>query len=1121
MQKTFLILSLFIGITAFSQRERISFDEDWRFSYGHAADPKKDFNYTVATIFSKTGKTDNTAISINFNDSNWRQLNLPHDWAVELPFVNVDNFDVQSHGYKPVGGLFPETSIGWYRKHFNIPLKDSGQRFQLEFDGVYRDAEFWVNGHHLGNNRSGYIGVAYDITDFLHFNQKNVLVVRVDASQYEGWFYEGAGIYRHVWLNKYNNMHIAHDGVFAYATVKGNNSTVTVETEVENNNLQQANGTVVSYITNREGRKLAQSASQSITLKNGERKTVSVSFKVANPRLWSLEDSYLYRIVTVISRNGKVIDSVKHRFGIRTIDIKPNGVFLNGKHVKLKGTNNHQDHAGVGSALPDYLHYYRIRLLKDWGSNAYRSSHNPPAPEILDACDSIGMLVMDETRLMNSSPEYIDQFERMIRRDRNHSSIFMWSIGNEEGWVQATSVGKRIAQSFIAKQKELDPTRTCTYAADLPNIFKGINEVIPVRSFNYREYAVSDYHKDHPNQPIIGTEMGSTVTTRGIYERDTVRAYLPDQDITFPWWASRAETWWSLAAVNNYWLGGFIWTGFDYRGEPTPFKWPNISSHFGIMDVCGFPKNLYYYYQSWWTDKDVLHISPHWNWKGKEGQPVEVWVNSNADSVELILNGKSLGKKYMPRNSHLKWTVNYEPGILQAIADKKGRKLYGKVETTGVPYELILTPYKTTMYADGKDVTMMNISVVDKEGREVPDANNLVRFRWSGDAKIIGVGNGDPSSHEPDKYFDDSAWQRRLFNGKAQVILQSGKTESIIKFEAISDGLYPASTGIHTISPAQTISKIKAPAYKKKAVDKMIGADISFLPQLEARGMKFYDKGVQKDAIQILKDHGFNYVRLRLFHSPAQDSGYSPGKGFCDLAHTLTMAKRVKAAGMKLLLNFHYSDYWADPEKQYKPAAWKGLSFTVLKDSFYNYTKRVIKALKDQGTSPDMVQIGNEINHGIVWPEGHVSNLDSLAQLISAGTKATLETDPSIIMMLHIALGGQRDESVFFIENMLARGVHFDVIGQSYYPKWHGTIEDLENNLATLANRYGDIILVEYSQMKQKVHDIVLNLPNGKGKGTCIWEPLNTWEKIFDDIGNSNDLILIYDEVSKKFRQKK
>ncbi|HEY1114594.1 MAG TPA: beta-galactosidase GalA [Chitinophagaceae bacterium] len=1102
-------------------RQRINFDENWRFHFGHAADPAKDFNYGVANIFAKSGATTGTALGTNFNDSGWRRLNLPHDWAVELPFVNSPSFDVQSHGYKPVGGLFPETSIGWYRKHFTIPRSDSGRRFSVTFDGIFRDANIWVNGFYLGNNESGYVGETYDITDYLNYDRDNVLTVRADASQYEGWFYEGAGIYRHVWLNSYPNTHIATDGVFVFSRVKGNMATVNIETTVENNGLSASARTVQAYLTDRNGKVIARTTEHPLSLAVNEKKTSRQKLVVTAPRLWSLEDPYLYRVVSVVKQGGKVVDSVKHRFGIRTIDIKPNGVFLNGKHVKLKGTNNHQDHAGVGSALPDYLQYYRVRLLKDLGSNSYRASHNAPTPELLDACDSLGMLVMDEQRLLNSSPEYIDQFERILRRDRNHPSVFMWSIGNEEGWIQRTATGRRIAQTLLAKQQELDPTRTSTYAADLPNVFQGVNEVIPVRGFNYRDSAVADYHRDHPDQPIIGTEMGSTVTTRGIYTKDTVRAYVPDQDITSPWWASTAEEWWTLAAVNDYWLGGYVWTGFDYRGEPTPYQWPNINSHFGILDVCGFPKNIYYYYQSWWTDKDVLHISPHWNWKDKEGQPVDVWVNTNADNVELFLNGKSLGRKAMPRNRHLKWSVPYQPGTLEAIAYKKGRKLTKKIETTGEPYEVVITPYKTTIYADGQDATVINVSVVDRQGREVPDASNLIRFRWTGEAKIIGVGNGDPSSHEPDKFSSDSAWQRRLFNGKAQVILKAGKAESIIKFEAQSEGLQSGATGIHSISSYQAVSTAPVKGYKKKPVDKMLGADISFLPQLEARGIKFQDKGVQKDAVQILKDHGFNYVRLRLFHNPAADSGYSPKEGFCDMNHTLQMAKRVKAAGMKLLLDFHYSDYWADPEKQYKPSAWKGLSFPVLKDSLYKYTRSVIRALKAQGTTPDMVQVGNEINHGIIWPEGHVRHLDSLAQLIKAGTEAVLSVDPSIQMMLHVALGGQNDESVFFVEEMRKRNVPFDVIGQSYYPKWHGTLSDLENNLTDLSNRYGDVILVEYSQLKREVADIVFNLPNSRGKGTCIWEPLNTWEKIFDEKGQSNELILIYDEIAKKFLSNK
>jgi beta-galactosidase len=1119
------LLSSLLSIQSTSAQKRLNFDEGWKFHFGHAADATKDFNYSIANIYAKSGAASGTAIDPKFNDNSWRSLDIPHDWAVELSFTNSTNFDVQSHGYKPVGGLYPETSIGWYRKHFTVAKADSGNRFQLQFDGIFRDANIWVNGFFVGNNKSGYIGAVYDVTDYLNFDKENVIAVRVDASQYEGWFYEGAGIYRHVWLKQMNNLHFTEDAVFFYTDVKEKNAAVSIEATVVNQHLFPANCTVFSYLTERNGKQIAQSKEQTLSLAVNAKGTIKQKINTSNPHLWSLEDPYLYRVVTVIKSGNNIVDKITTRFGIRTIRFDANeGFFLNGKYLKIQGTNNHQDHAGVGSALPDYLQYYRISLLKEMGVNAYRTSHNAPTPELLDACDSLGMLVLDEQRLLNSSPEYIDQFERLIRRDRNHASVFLWSIGNEEGWIQTTSIGKRIAQTLIAKQKELDPTRTSIYAADLGNTFNGVNEVIPVRGFNYRQFAVADYHRDYPNQPIIGTEMGSTVTTRGIYLKDSIRAYVPDQDITAPWWASRAEEWWKLAAENKYWLGGFIWTGFDYRGEPTPYQWPNINSHFGVMDMCGFPKNIYYYYQSWWTDKDVLHISPHWNWREKRGQPIDVWVNSNADDVELFLNGKSLGKKEMPRNGHLQWSVIYEPGKLEAVANKRGKKLTAKVETTGQAVEVVLTPYKTTMLADGQDVSVMNVSLIDKEGREVPDADNMIRFFIKGNGKIIGVGNGDPSSHEPDQC-TTGAWQRSAFNGKCQVIIQSGKTPGTIKFEAKAAGLWAGSTDIITVSPVAvtTVSvdknyELKGEAAKPRSTTKMLGADISFLPQLEERGIKFSDDGIEKDAILILKDHGFNYIRLRIFNNPSTDNGYSPGKGFCDLKHTLKMAKRIKAAGMKLLLDFHYSDDWADPGKQYKPSAWKNLNFEELKAALFNYTKEVITALKAQGTLPDMVQIGNEINHGIMWPDGNVKNMDQLAQFLKAGTAAVKAVDPSIVMMLHIALGGQNDESVFFIDNMISRGVQFDVIGESYYPKWHGTLDDLNSNLNDLIRRYGkDVIVVEYSQHKEEVNKIVFELPDGKGKGTCIWEPLSTWESFFDKQGKSNELLKLYDEMSKKY----
>jgi beta-galactosidase len=797
-KKSILFGLLLLCFALANAQKKINLDDGWKFHFGNAANPDKDFDYGNKLLFHKSNVFETTVINPKFIDTAFTNVNIPHDWVVALPFVKSSTHEMDTHGYKPVGALYPETSIGWYRKHFSIDKKDDGKRFQIQFDGIYRNATIWVNGFYVGTNFSGYVGKSYDITDYMNFESENVIVVRVDATQSEGWFYEGAGIYRHVWLNIYNNLHIPEDGLFVHTAVNGKNATVTIETEIENKNLSVSNGVVYSYITDRNGKQIFKTKEQPFSLAVNAKKTVIQKLIVTNAHLWNLEDPYLYKVVSVIKQGNTIVDQSKSRFGIKTVKFDATeGFFLNGKHLKIKGTNNHQDHAGIGSAMPDYMQYYRIKLLKKMGSNAYRASHNAPTPELLEACDSLGMLVVDEQRLLNSSPEYTDQFQRLIRRDRNHASVFLWSIGNEEQNIQGNDYGKRIAQSLLAIQTALDPSRTSTYAADMGNDFKGVNEVIPIRGFNYRQFAVADYHRDHPNQPILGTEMGSTVTTRGIYVKDSIRAYVPDQDITAPWWASKAEDWWKLAAENKYWLGGFVWTGFDYRGEPTPYKWPNISSHFGIMDVCGFPKNIYYYYQSWWTNEDVLHISPHWNWPDKLGKPIDVWVNTNADDVELFLNGKSLGKKVMPINSHLQWEVNYEPGILEAVAYKKGKKLTTKVETTGIANEIMLTPDKNNITADGKDISIINISFVDAAGREVPDANNMIFFSITGDAKIIGVGNGDPSSHEADQYID-GAWQRSAFNGKCQVIIQAGKNKGTIKLEAKSTGLNTISTAIIT-----------------------------------------------------------------------------------------------------------------------------------------------------------------------------------------------------------------------------------------------------------------------------------------------------------------------------------
>jgi arabinogalactan endo-1,4-beta-galactosidase len=438
--------------------------------------------------------------------------------------------------------------------------------------------------------------------------------------------------------------------------------------------------------------------------------------------------------------------------------------------------------------------------------------------------------------------------------------------------------------------------------------------------------------------------------------------------------------------------------------------------------------------------------------------------------------------------------------------------LYVSAQTTpvaSVPSEIVVTPYKTTMIADGKDKARIKISVIDKQGHEVTNAVNSIKFNITGDAHITSITNSD------------NLTEGKLVNGKLTAILEAGPTRGVVKLDATSEGLIKGSTEIHTLHPGKShpVTDGVAIAGSNKISEKIIGADISFLPQLESRGMKFYDKsGKQEDVIKIMKENGFNYIRLRIFDHPEAAKGYSPGKGFCDLAHTMQMAKRIKATGMKFLLDFHYSDTWADPQRQDKPNSWSKLDFATLRDSVYNYTKDVMLALKLQGTTPDMVQIGNEINHGMLWPDGEINNLDSLANLVYAGVKGVKAVDPSTNIMLHIALGGQNEEARFFLDNIMKRKVPFDVIGLSYYPKWHGTLNDLQSNMTDLAKRYKKYVMVaEYSQLKQEVNDIAFTAPGNKALGTFIWEPLSTWESFFGRDGKENSFMDVYPFIAKKY----
>lgn len=717
-----------------------------------------------------------------FDDAKWRTVHLPHDYVVEGTF---DRTADNSHGSLPV-------AAAWYRKTFVLPASYKGKAVWVDFDGVYRKSTVYLNGHKLGDWGSGYMGFRYDLSKWAKFGGSNVLAVRVDPRQPEGWWYEGGGIYRHVWLNVANPVHVKPWGtcVQSLVNLSAKTADLIVKTSVDNDTTGAQNFTVSSRVLDPKGRAVLILSSPGSLAGKGEREISQVG-TVKNVQLWSLETPQLYRLETTILRGGKVVDRQTTPFGLRTIRFdKDKGFFLNEKHVELKGTCNHQDHAGVGIAMPDGLLDWRISKLKEMGSNAYRCSHNPPAAELLEACDRQGMLVMDETRHLGDATgpktghgtkfDDLSELKGMILRDRNHPSVIMWSMANEEP-LQGTAEGAKIFTAMRDVVRKLDPTRPITSAMN-GGWGQGYSQVEDLMGFNYGIGSYDRIRSLMPGKPMYGSETSSTVSTRGIYANDPVRGYVSAYDLNAPGWGATAEAGWEPIARRPWMAGEFVWTGFDYKGEPTPYAWPCINSHFGIMDICGFPKDIFYYYQAWWGDKPMVHLLPHWNWKGREGQTISVWAFSNADEVELFLNGKSLGRQAMPKYEHVEWDVPYQPGTLVAKGYRNGQVIStDRVETAGAPASLRLKATRPAILADGEDLCPVEVEVLDAQGRVVPTASDLVTFRVVGPASVVGVGNGDPSSHEPDK-----ASQRRAFNGKCMALVGAAGRGGKIVVEARS-----------------------------------------------------------------------------------------------------------------------------------------------------------------------------------------------------------------------------------------------------------------------------------------------------------------------------------------------
>lgn len=786
-------LAAFAGEVNGPARQRLLFDFGWKFTMGNGNDPNKDlrFGYTQEE-FARAG---NFKMSVaNYDDKSWRTLDLPHDWAIELPFVN--DLRLKDHGYKPIGRRYPENSVGWYRRTFMVPAEDRGRSISIEFDGVFRDVLVFVNGYYIGRHNNGYASFAFDISDYLNYGSPNAIALRVDASYGDGWFYEGAGVYRHVWMVKQNKLRLGRWESFVRPAIQGSGALLQLGTEMQNVSDRAETVAVRWTIRDMQGRQVGLVETPPQTLQAGENRASLSSILLRQVTRWDVEHPYLYtaqaELLSGASRSASTVqDADSVTFGVRSVRFDADhGFFLNDKPVKIKGTCNHQDHAGVGTALPDDLQDYRLQKLREMNSNAVRTSHNMPTPEWVHACDRMGMMMMCETRTMGSNADALVELETMVKRYRNSPSIIIWSMGNEEPQLQRNEQGEHVVKTMVDLCHRLDPTRLCTAAVN-GSFGNGVSKSIDVEGFNYNLDKIAPYHSTHPQHPLIGSETAHhTVATRGVHFTDEAKNQVGASDLDTKYVFEQPDLWWTQYATNDYLPGGFIWTGFDYRGEPTPYVWPSISSQFGVLDTCGFPKDKFFYYKAWWGTEPIVHVFPHWNWPERLGTKIPVWVHTNQPEAELFLNGRSLGKKACPQYGHLIWDVPYEPGVIEARAIRDGRVVVSdRRETTGPATVLKLVAEKAPQTADGESVIVLAVQALDAKGRVVPTANLPVKFTISGAARFLGVGNGDPNCLEP-----DNEPHRSLFNGLAQLLLRAGTTAGSVQVtaEAQNAGIEPA-----------------------------------------------------------------------------------------------------------------------------------------------------------------------------------------------------------------------------------------------------------------------------------------------------------------------------------------
>ncbi len=755
-------------------RTVFNMDFQWKFHRGEV-DFKAGTSHNDSYSYSKAGGAVGPAGKI-FNDADWRQVDLPHDFFTESTF-SPDN--LLSHGYR-------ERCNGWYRKTFKLDSSLKGKHLLLCFEGTSVNAEFYFNGSLMERSFSAYTETVFEITDRAYFGEHvNTLAVYIKGLDTEGWWYEGAGIYRHVKLYAKEPLHIAHNGVWAKPLLKQgaeNTWMVMLETTLENSDYVSAKTGVVTAKLFDGKKMLVECQASPVTCDYCDTAVSILQFEVENPTRWDVDNPKLYTLHLELSENGCTVDRENVRIGFRTFSVdKDQGFFLNGRKLLIKGTCNHQDHAGVGVAVPDSVQYYRIKRLKELGSNAYRCSHNLPAKEVLDACDELGLIVMDENRRFESRKEVLRYLDIMVRRDRNHPSVVFYSLFNEEP-LQNTEEGTNIYKRMRACVRRLDDTRLITGA--LNGSMEGSGLEMDITGVNYNLRAIDRMRKFHPDNPLMGSENNSAVTTRGCYLSDYEgKQVLSNYDEeAVPWGQTVGQTW-DFLRKHTYFAGIFIWTGFDYRGEPSPFSWPSVSSQFGIMDTCGFPKDSFYYNKACFTDDPMVHLLPHWNWQ--EGDEVRVVAVTNCEEAELFLNGVSLGKKEADVCAQPEWYVPFVPGEISVKAYSEAKCVAEtRHVTTGAPAKVKIVPVNREIKDDGHDTAILNVCVTDSEGRIVPNATNHIHFEIVGDGILSGVGNGNPNSHE-----SDVLPERDLFAGWCQLLVRSTLGASRIKVIASSDGL--------------------------------------------------------------------------------------------------------------------------------------------------------------------------------------------------------------------------------------------------------------------------------------------------------------------------------------------